>query len=365
MKVSKYRQVTDWIQKRIADGELSEGDKLESENDISAAFGISRQTVRHALGLLEQQGVLTRVRGSGTFVKKNTPSAQKPFSKIVTIMTTYADGYIFPRILRVMVEKLEEAGYSARIMFTNNRIETERRLLLRLLDEDGGGPLIAEPVISGLPNANLGYYLELRRRGIPILFFHSFYEGLDIPHISMDDVQAGQAATEYLISCGHKRIASIFKADDGQGRRRYQGYVRALIDAGLEVDERHICWIDTLEKQDFSGIEEKVSERLEGCTACVCYNDEVAHTLTKFLQERRIRIPEDLSLVSIDNSELAKLNTVPLTSVTHPMERLGVRVAEAILRLVKDPDCNVTYEFQTTVEVRDSVASMKPAELVL
>lgn len=358
MKVSKYRQVTDWIQKRIADGELKDGDKLESENDISAAFSISRQTVRHALGLLEQQGVLMRVRGSGTFVRKNAPCGREPLSRTVTIMTTYADGYIFPRILRVIVEKLEEHGYSARIMFTNNRIETERRLLLRILDEDSRDPLIAEPVISGLPNSNLSYYLELRRRGIPILFFHSFYEGLDIPHISMDDEQAGQTATEYLISCGHTRIACIFKADDGQGRRRYQGYVRALIKAGLEVDEKHICWIDTLETRDFSGIEEKMIRRLEGCTACVCYNDEVAHTLTKFLVERGYRIPDDLSLVSIDNSELAKLNIVPLTSVTHPMERLGIRVAEAILRLVKDPDCDVTYEFPAAIEVRDSVASV-------
>ena len=68
MGIAKYRQVTEWIQNRIATGELNRGDQIESENDISRTFGISRQTVRHALGLLEQQGILTRIQGSGTLL---------------------------------------------------------------------------------------------------------------------------------------------------------------------------------------------------------------------------------------------------------------------------------------------------------
>lgn len=213
MRISKYRQVTEWIQNRIASGELNRGDQIESENDISRTFGISRQTVRHALGLLEQQGVLTRVQGSGTYVsdEKAVEEEKKELSHTVTIITTYVDNYIFPRILRPMVERLEKDGYSARIMFTGNRIETERRLLERFLEEGNRDPLIAEPVMSGLPNPNLKYYRRLMSRGIPILFFNSFYEGLNIPHISMNDVQAGKTATEYLIQKGHTRIAGVFK----------------------------------------------------------------------------------------------------------------------------------------------------------
>ena len=52
------------------------------------------------------------------------------------------------------------------------------------------------------------------------------------------------------------------------------------------------------------------------CSACVCYNDEIAHLVTEQCIQAGIRIPDDLSLVSVDNSELAKLNAVPLTSVT-------------------------------------------------
>ena len=141
MGIAKYRQVTEWIQNRIATGELNRGDQIESENDISRTFGISRQTVRHALGLLEQQGILTRIQGSGTFVRDEQAEQEekKMLSHTVDILTTYVDGYIFPRILQPMVERLEKEGYSARIMFTGNRIETERRLLERMLDEGRTG----------------------------------------------------------------------------------------------------------------------------------------------------------------------------------------------------------------------------------
>ena len=358
---AKYQQVTEWIYNRISSGELSGGDKLESENEISLLFGISRQTVRHALRLLIENGILEARQGSGTYVKKqesHVETADQGLSGTVTIISTYVDGYIFPKILQAMVRTLEQAGYGARIMFTNNRLETERRLLIRFLEERSRDPLIVEPVMSGLPNPNLNYYRRLKERGIPILFFHSFYPELDIPHISMNDEQAGRTAAEYLISRGHTEIGGIFKADDGQGRQRYKGYLKALIHAGIEIKEDRISWIDTQEMNNFPEVSPRIWQRLHSCSACVCYNDEVAHFITEHAAEHHIRIPEDLSLISFDNSELARLNAVPLTSVSHPMEQLGSRAAENMIRLIKNSDYDATYEFPVKIEERSSVQKL-------
>ena len=165
----------------------------------------------------------------------------------------------------------------------------------------------------------------------------------------------GRTATEYLIRHGHTRIAGIFKSDDGQGHRRYKGYLKALIHAGIEIREDQICWIDTSDAQNFSDISEKVQRRLTDCTACVCYNDEVAHELTQLMKSAKILLPVDFSMISVDNSELARLNPIPLTSVAHPMEALGHKAAEGILRLIENPDANVTYEFPVSIEERNSV----------
>lgn len=354
---SKYQIVTEWIEQRISSGELVGGEKIESENEISSFFNISRQTARHALGTLVEKGVLYRVQGSGTYVRDiwESESRNLEISKSVTIISTYTSGYIFPRILQEMVNTLDELGYSARIMFTNNSVETEKQLLLRLLEDNSRDALIIEPVKSGLPNPNLKYYRRLKARGIPIVFFNSFYPELDIPHISMNDVLAGKMATEYLIAKGHREIGGIFKSDDGQGRRRYQGYVKALEQVGIAVDEERICWIDTQEQKDNFKYSLRIWQRLKKCTACVCYNDEVAHVISEKASEYMIRIPEQLSIVSIDNSERAESNHIPLTSVSHPMERLGEMVARKIVQLIHSPEEDVTYEFPVDIRERSSV----------
>ena len=76
--------------------------------------------------------------------------------------------------------------------------------------------IIAEPTKSGLPNPNLDLYRQIMEQGIPVIFINSYYPELKAPHVSLDDKMAGKMATKYLIQCGHREIAAIFKADDGR-----------------------------------------------------------------------------------------------------------------------------------------------------
>ena len=354
---AKYLEAAEWIRQRIRSGQLRPGDRVESENQLSAVFGLSRQTARHALEVLVEQGLLQRVKGSGTYVREGLGAdpARGELSHTVTIVSTYVDSYIFPRILQSMIRVLEEAGFGVKVMLTNNQLETERRLLLRFLEEGSWDPLIVEPVMSGLPNPNLSCYREIWDRRIPVLFFHRYYPELPIPHISMNDVEAGKLAARYLIEQGHRQIGGVFKRDDGQGIRRYQGFLEAVCQAGLPIREDRICWYDTRELKD--GLEKNpwILERLSECSACVCYNDQAGHILTGICRQAGIRIPEDLSIVSFDNSELAKLNAVPLTSVAHPMEKLGERAARTMLRMIRGSREAATFEFVPEMEIRSSV----------
>ena len=78
-----------------------------------------------------------------------------------------------------------------------------------------------------------------------MIFINSYYPELKAPHVSLDDKIAGKMATKYLIQCGHREIAAIFKADDGQGHRRYAGYIEALMEADIRIEDKRIVWIDT------------------------------------------------------------------------------------------------------------------------
>ena len=65
---TKYQNLINYIQEQISEGQLGPGEKVPSENQLSEQFHISRQTVRKAIGTLEEDGLVQRIRGSGTYV---------------------------------------------------------------------------------------------------------------------------------------------------------------------------------------------------------------------------------------------------------------------------------------------------------
>lgn len=350
----KYLELVGWIRERIETEALPPGQKLYSENTLKEMFGVSRQTVRHAISILENEGLVRRVRGSGTYINDDR-LANLTKRRRVSVVTTYVDSYIFPRTIQGIEEVLEQAGYSVQLAFTDNRHEREKAILEDIISRDEVSGLIVEPTKSGIPNPNLRLYQEIRRRRIPVVFINSSYPQLKIPHVSINDHMAGWKITKYLIAMGHKKIGGIFKLDDGQGRLRFSGYIDAMLDAGLSVEDRQVVWVDTEDKQHLDRSEDKVLERFHDCTAVFCYNDEVALGFLGICRRHGIRVPRDISVAGIDDSELAQLGDVPLTSVPHPMENLGGKAAENLLRMIKDPRFDGNYEFDVEVVKRASV----------
>lgn len=353
-KTAKYSQLADWIREKIYSMEFKQGEKLYSENELCSMFGVSRQTVRHAIASLEEEGLLRSVRGSGTFIG-NYQKDTRPKTRNVAIITTYMDSYIFPNTLQGTIQTLSEAGYKTQIEFTNNSIEKERRILEQILQEDIVDGVIVEAAKSALPNPNLPYYQELLRRQIKLLFFNCKYAGLDVPMVALDDRKAASEAVNYLIEKGHQQIAGIFKMDDGQGMLRYAGYMDALMGAGIRMDDKKVLWIDTQDQRNLKSIKGSILRRLAGCTAVLCYNDEVAYELLKILKQEDIRVPEQFSVVSIDASKLSTLSEPQITSVLHPSHRLGEKVAENMLGLIRIPDYDANYLVRPELIIRESV----------
>lgn len=359
--IPKYQLLVNWVKEKVNQNELLPGDRLKSENELAAEFGMSRQTVRHALGNLEQEGILECRQGSGNYIT-NVSLNRKNGTKNVVIISTYLNAYIFPNIIEGMEEVLSREEYGVQIAFTHNKVENERNVLNKILADMSVDGIIVEPTKSGLPNPNIHIYEELIKRRIPTLFFNSYYPGVKLPHVSLNDVSTGYLAAKHLLGLGHKRIGGIFKSDDGQGPRRYQGYQNALMEAGVKVREENIIWIDTEDQRTIIKDDKRILRRLKGCTGCVTYNDTVAFDLETICQKHGIGIPEELSVVSIDNSELAKLCEVPLTSVIHPMNRLGEKAAENLIRLIDNPGFDATYEFEPDIRIRDSARQLNEEE---
>lgn len=352
----KYMEICDWIKAQIDRRELCPGDRIYSENELMQIFSVSRQTVRHAISRLELDRLVVRRRGSGTYISGSPGFAgQGGHSRQLAVVTTYIDEYIFPKIIKAIEKEVSGEGYSIQVASTRNSIETERIILSRLAGENLISGLIVESVRSALPNPNIYLYKELIRQQIPVVFLNSYYPDLQAPHVSMNDRQAGKRAARFLIEKGHTQLGAVFKGDDGQGHLRYLGFIEAMLEAGIEIREEDILWITTGYEKELADRRNSWLKMAERVTACLCYNDTVAGQFMDMCLEAGMRVPEDISIMGIDDADTSKDLPVPLSTVHNPLRKLGELSAQVVMKMVQGEQVEQAYELKPAVVERLSV----------
>ncbi|MBE5795241.1 MAG: transcriptional regulator, partial [Clostridiales bacterium] len=178
------------------------------------------------------------------------------------------------------------------------------------------------------PFFNIDLYAYFDQQRIPTVFINGFYPDLSQPiYVVADDRAGGKLACQRLLQKGHRRIAGVFKNDDIQGHRRYAGYLQALTEAGLPVDDDHVLWYATETRDDL--IASQAQRLLKGCTAVVCYNDEAAMQLLKHPAS------DGAEVISFDHSTFAQLSAKPFYSLANPKEDIGRLAAEKLLKLLE------------------------------
>lgn len=332
---AKYAQLYEQLKGDIVRGVYQNGQKLPGENEMAEQYGMSRQTVRQALTLLERKGLIERKQGSGTYVHR--AEAKRKRSWNVGVIVTYPGEYIFPSILRGMEGVLSEEGFFPLLGATRNRVDNERRILEEYMERQIDG-LIVEGTKSALPNPNLPLYEELRKRGVPMVFFNGYYPQLEgCVRVTMDDRRGGMDAVRYLVGRGHREIGAILKSDDLQGMGRYAGFSKGLLQCDLPLRDDRVVWYNSDQRNQLLTEETAVRQlldRLADCTALVCYNDELAVRVEKVLEGQGVKIPQDKAILSFDNSLLGELATVGLTSFHHPKETMGAIAARKLVSML-------------------------------
>lgn len=336
--MSKYETLSKQLTEQIARNLELGITALPTEAQLCADYGVSRQTVRAALALLRQKGLIESRQGSGSFATGLSPTIAKNH---IPILIASSQEYIYPHLLADIRLALNEWGYQLDVLPTNNHINIERTHLLTLLENPPRG-LIIEGTKSALPTPNFDLYERLKAAGTRLLFLHGCCPALSGEVCIKDDnYYGGYLLAGHLTSLGHTHIAGLFKLDDAQGPERYLGAACCLRDLGLTLKDENVGWfvssdLETLQKrQDTRFLASYSKEQLSGCTAVICYNDEIAYWLVKELSYAGIRVPKDLSVVCFDNSYLSDLSRVRITTLTHRPHEMGRRVADTMVQLLK------------------------------
>jgi len=309
--------------------------RLPGESELCRSYGCSRQTVRRALELLAREGLILRLRGSGTYLAGGAARGGR-----VAVVTQSAEEYVYPRLLREIETQLALAGLSADFYSSENLVARERELLTQLLSAPPAG-LLLECARSALPSPNLALLERLAELGVPLVFLRALPAGLEgFPCVREDDAAGAALLVRFLRGKGHEHIAAILRRDDCAGTERYRGFVSALLSSGGTLHERSVLWLDGGDREDVLSadsplLERFVRERLSPCTAVLCHSDELAHALIRCLLRQGLRVPEDVAVVGFDNSHYCLLGPVPITSLAHERQRPGSAAAGLLLELLK------------------------------
>ena len=179
-------------------------------------------------------------------------------------------------------------------------------------------------------------------RGIPLVFIHGNYEQLPGTLSVLDDNAAGgRMLVDYLYKKGHRKIGGIFKYDDIQGRQRFVGYLDAMQELGLPVEDGNILWYSTDQKDRFlkDGGEPRADDLFASCSAVVCYNDEIASRVVAHLGKQGVSVPDQIAVVSFDNSQYSEMSLPRITSLSHGPYNVGRQAAELLFRHLRGEDC--------------------------
>ena len=332
----KYLLVADTLRKEIAKGLFRDGQTLMTEEELRLRFDVSRQTIRQAIALLEDDGLVDRRRGSGTYVRHGPRHRQGTVQ--VGVVATYITDYIFPSIVSGIESVLSENGVVMNLSATYNDSKTERSILERMLDGQVDG-LIVEGVQTARETENEDLYRRLAERNIPVLFMNAYYPGMtNVPHVVMDDYGGGRTAAREVLSRGYRKPGGMFKVDEIQGKERLRGFLDEMQSEGVIIPDEHLLLFGTNERMSWQINPEgtKFIERLKNheMDCMTCYNDVFASSLMSILQERGMKLPDEMGFIGFDNAVYAEMTNPKLTTLGHPKEAFGSLVAEKLLRMI-------------------------------
>lgn len=338
----KYKEIAMLLRQQILAGIYPPDALLPTEQQLCTVHNVSRQTIRAALQTLADEGLIQRRQGSGSRVL-HPQDAPAPPQRTVAIITTNITDYIFPGVLREAEAVFSSNNCATMLYATSNQVSLERRILLDLLSSKKIDGLLVEGTKTALHNPNLDLYRKLMARGIPLVFFHGTYSELEgAVSITDDNYRGGYQLVEYLAGKGHIHIAGIFKNDDIQGHQRYAGFIDALRDLNLPLDDQRIYWYST-ETRDITNThstlwKNQVVPILKDCTAVVCYNDQIANPMVDYLLSQNVQIPKQMAVVSFDNSYYSSLSSCRISSLSHGTNNVGRQAAQTLIRLFEGKD---------------------------
>jgi DNA-binding LacI/PurR family transcriptional regulator len=362
----RYRQIFELLRAQIWQGTYAAGNKLPTEAELMRQFDVSRTTVSRAMRDLEQAGLVSRCRGSGTYVK-NRPTQDRvvrlsflvPWIESDTNLP-YVEGLIYQRIARLA----SEGGTSISLHCFDSSCEDIRSGMLeaaqKVIDDNIDGVLYYP---AELPKSKMRINREIVDKissaGIQVVLvdrdISPYPERSEFIRIGFDNRRSGMVLTEHLLEQGCQRIAFIGIPEDSTAvTDRLRGFHEAHLQHGQVVDPEMIRLVHE-EDLDLEYCRNLMNDIRPD--AIVAKMDRYAAIIGRHLNLLGVKIGSEVKLAGFDDDPIAELLAMPLTTIRLPVEPFASAAYQAILRRVEETEfLSQQVIIDTELVVRESTA---------
>lgn len=295
-------------------------------HDIAAKAGVSLSTVsrvlngkakKYRISPKTEETILQFAEELNYRPNKMAQGLRLKKSHTIGLVVPDISNPFFAYVTRVIQTKAYEMGYSLIVCNTNEDLSTEIEQI----------ELMKSKVIDGfivMPVGTDYRHLEtLIRKKHPLVLLDRCFDALQTSSVVVDNYEGAYLATAYLIECGHKKIGIIQGLPDTYtNTERMRGYLDALRENNIEVKSQYIVGKDYRRESGY--IETKLLLNLEERpTAIFTTSDLITLGALQAIVEDNYKIPDDISIVSFDDTDFAPFLFSPLTAVRQPKELMG------------------------------------------
>jgi LacI family transcriptional regulator len=287
----------------------------------------------------------------------------KPMDNSIGIIIRDLDYPYYTSIAQGAKEYATRKGYSVIITSSDDNHESEKNLLNLFATKAIKGLIIA-PVSE--ETAEVGHLFKLKMINCPFVLLEDV-KGIQTNVVTIDKIRAVKKAVQYLIDSGHTKI--VYFTDLSQSLHNHEGvegFILAFSESTLVFNKDMVVAIGSGYNESFKKTLNyfKNKNKKDYPTAVVCFNDNQALAVMSAFKKLNIKVPDDISIVGNDGIYDDKLYPVPLTTTKAPLNKMGMKAAEILIRNIESteflPEERVI--FNPEFVVRKSTKIINPVE---
>jgi LacI family transcriptional regulator len=291
---------------------------------LNDSYEISEETKKKVISMAEKLNYQPNQFARGLRENK---------SKTIAVIIPERINNFFAQVMDGIEEIAQDHGYHLLVYNTHEDVEREKKIVNLLLN--GRADAVVMSVSS--QTSDVSHLEKLYNQGLPIIFFDRICSGIPTTKFITNDYQSAYDGTKHLIQQGCKKISFLMISKElSITKERYRGYSMAVKEAGLVEEPTFSLNCNHCDEENIDLIRDMLwsENRPDGILASV---EKLAIATYHAVKRTKIRIPEDLKIISFANTTMAGLLSPSLTTITQPAITIGQECAKLLIGKLTKP----------------------------